>query len=336
MSKLKKISIITLVVLLALWFGGNLGFYLYLKYKVIGSENIKLINNIPEKIELKESDLEADYICFSDIRLRFPFYKEGTLRIGNVLNYTPEQNIFLSIISSVESDIYYGTYTLKIDNFHKHKYEHPSIAKKSVSQELKEILFYGDYSSRPLNEFLFAMHNSSLSDYSWWNLFKNFKLYELLHEKFMYYFDPPFKFKYYRIQTPEITGILSELKRVIRDIKRASYFFDFAVNDKSYSFSFFMRDEYDDGIELVNDIISSIEINVNPDECYKEMKKQYENNDESNYPKDLLLLSMISIEEPTIENIQMLKQSMEESERYSDNYINKYQEIIDILKSRED
>lgn len=75
-KRIKKILIGVGITFVVLWFGGNTALYLYLKYYVIKPANVDFINTVPERLKLTESKLEADWLPFINIKLKFPYYKE--------------------------------------------------------------------------------------------------------------------------------------------------------------------------------------------------------------------------------------------------------------------
>jgi len=324
--KLKIIFTIIVIFLVVLWFGGNLGLYLYLKHKIITPERVEAINQLPQTLILKESNLDSDSICFSDIKLKFPFYKDDISRITPLIYSKPDINYqSISIGTAVKKDDPTGVIHLSYHNT-------PEVDLKEEDKSIPQwfwSLLPGDYKEKSLTEATRIALNTTFSDYSFWNLNNNLKMVIPLILKLLMY--SPNNSIHFDIKTPHIDGILQEVKRTLKGKKRAFYSFNFYDKEDNYSIIYSDSDDEDDGaMDLVKNIIASIEF-IDKEECYEEMEAEYRNKAESKYPEELLLLSMISIKGPTVENLTELKQLLEEKS-YKKDDIDRIDEQIKILK----
>ena len=67
MKKSNKILLIIFILILVLWFGSNLGLYLFTNYFVVGKESIELINKVPQTINISYKQTDGQKIYFGDI-----------------------------------------------------------------------------------------------------------------------------------------------------------------------------------------------------------------------------------------------------------------------------
>ena len=324
--KLRIIFISIFIFLVVVWFGGNLGLYLYLKHKIITPERVGAINQIPQTLILKESNLDSDSICFSNLKFKFPFYKDDISLVRHLIFVNPKynyQSIWIGTLLGKDSEIKY--ITLDCSNT-------PKLELKERDESLTEwfwSLLPGDYEGKSLTEATRIALNTTFSDYSLWNLSDNLKMVIPFALKSMMYFNHDLI--YYDIRTPRIAGFLFELKRTLNGQKRVTYSFTVSEKENNYSIFYSDSDDEDDGaIEFMKNIIASIEF-IDKDECYKKMEAEYKDKENSNYPEELLLLSLISIKGPTVENLTELKKLMEEK-NYSKDDIDRLDEQIKILK----
>ncbi|MDA2920777.1 hypothetical protein MYX76_15025 [Desulfobacterota bacterium AH_259_B03_O07] len=324
--KLKIIFTIIIIFLVVLWFGGNLGLYLYLKYKIITPERVEVFNQVPKRLILKESNLDSNSICFSNLKFKFPFYKDDISLIKHLIFVNPTYNYqSIWIGTSLRKDGESKYISLNCSNI-------PKVDWIEQDRSLTEwfwSLLPGDYKEKSLTEVYRIALYTTINDYSLWNLNNNLKMVIPFALKSMKYFNDDLT--YYDTSTSNIDGLLLEIKQTVNGRERSYYNFEISENENNYSIFYSTSDEEDeDAIEFIKNIIATIEF-IDKEECYKKMEAEYKDKENSNYPEELLLLSLISIKGPTVENLTELKKLMEEK-NYSKDDIDRLDEQIKILK----
>lgn len=181
---------------------------------------------------------------------------------------------------------------------------------KSIVGRVLEIILYNK--NHTYTEYVRAAHYSRLNDYSWWNLLYNIRLFELLTLKAIGLHTSNFvNFKVYDLGTPFLRGFLRERKFLKKEEKSSSIDVSFDLKDKSYTILFIGPDEISNKSK---DIISTVQPIDDIEKNYKEMKALYKNKENSRYPEELILLSMISLKGSTKENLQELLKIMEKKQ----------------------
>lgn len=201
---LKKIFISISIILVVLWFGGNLGLYFF--FKSMLKPNIeKAIDYIPEKLILAKADIKTEPLHLMGLKLKFPFHKDEIKYINP---------LFLN-----------------------HQIGSTGIHMKDKGSV---ILFGASPIDQMLPDFFKEMHYSRLKDFSWWNIPKNIKLIQLLTLKAIAI--PAFDdFKVYDLETPYLKGFLTE--GITKNEKKSIFSFDFARKNKQYTITFIGIDE---------------------------------------------------------------------------------------------
>lgn len=314
----KKLSIILGIILIVLWFGGNLGLYIFIKYSFT-SEIEKVIDYIPEKLKLKEADVKAETLYLMGYKFKFPFYEED---IKSIAPFSFEHEFSTISISLGKKDNFEGNIFLgKIPSSFSENKE-----RSLVNKVWGRIL----YREKTYTEFMRAMHYSRLTDYSWWNLLHNIRLSELLVLKVIGL--PNYEsFKVYDLETPYFSGFLRE--GTARNKKTSSIIFSFDLifdlKGESYSIHFMAPGDISDKFK---NIISTIQPVDNIENSYKEMEALYRDK-ESRYPEELILISMITLKGSTIENLKELLRIMEEK-NYDSFYIEDVKKEIEYLEKQ--
>ena len=290
----KKISIIIGIVLLLLWFVGNLGLYLYLKYSILSKPSIKeAINYTPEKLKLVESDIKAEYLHLMGFKLKFPFHKE---------------DIKYVVPTFIDGKLWSISIFFKRDDSDKRfisfqDYEFLENIEKSFLSHLWEKIAYKDV---PFYESFKDIEHANLKDYSWWNLLSNIRLSNLL--KLKAFSTEPYEKKVYDLESPYFKGILTKFNiKPGKFIQSACYF---GWGDKSYSFDAVGSDKEIN--TTIKDMLSTIQRLDNVEESYKEIEVLYKNEENSRFPEELLLLSLISLRGSTENNLKELHKIMED------------------------
>jgi hypothetical protein len=141
-----------------------------------------------------------------------------------------------------------------------------------------------------------------MKDYSWWNLRDNQALAAKLILKAIAV--PAFaNSKVYDVETPYLHGYLrkGQLKNGYEIVE-----FTYELNGKTNTVSVLTSDTNVASKAL--DMLSTIQPVVDIDKGYQEMDAQYKHIHKTEYPKELLLLSLISIKEPTADTLKALLQ----------------------------
>lgn len=196
---LKKIFISIAIILVVLWFGGNLGLHLFFK-SMLKPDIEKAIDYIPEKLKLAKADIKTEPIHLMGLKLKFPFHKEKIKYINPLfLNHQ---------IGSI--------------GIH-------------LKDKGSAILFGASPIDQRLPNFFEEMRYSRLKDFSWWNIPKNIRLIQLLTLKAISI--PAFDdFKIYDLETPYLKGFLTE--GITKNEKKSIFSFDFARKNKQYTITF--------------------------------------------------------------------------------------------------
>lgn len=310
---IKKLSIIIVIVLIVLWFGGNLGLYLYIKY-TFGSKFGKALNYTPEKLRLTESNIEAETLHLMGLKLKFPFYEEDIRHIDPLFWFDHKLH---QIMIKIEDKgkvlvIIFNTLPNNLENI-----------EESLINKMWDRILFKKEDDRSHFGFIKASHYSRFKDYSWWNLSYNIKLSSFLVLKMLSF--ATFE-KVYDFETPYLTGFLSEGKR--NNSKRSMIDFSFAVKDIFYRITFISPYETSGEIK---DIITTVQPVENIEKSYKEIEDKYKNKGKTRYPEELLLLSMISLKGITMDSLNKLLKIMEDK-NYKPYIIDAIKKEIEYLK----
>lgn len=300
MNKPKKILLISIVVIIFLWFGSNLGLYLLTKYIVVGEERLELFNKVPESIEIKYRETDGEKIYFGDI--------EFTL--------APRGYDLVEIYPSVY-----------IDQQEVEKYSIYLILSFKYANERKRIIIDLNNTDQELVDDYIEFLNYTLNDLSLWNTLHNYNSFYKLAakwillprnndlEKYPLYIVNSQYFKgFWKISSGENT-ILSS--------------FDFSTKGKSYTIMLVDSDEVVS--TEMNNIISSIKPIEDSQNVIEILSSNYKK-EESIFEKQLSLISLISIEGPTIENLTELKKLLVQKDARTEK-IEDLQKQIEILSS---
>ena len=158
MKKSNKILLIIFILILVLWFGSNLGLYLFTKYFVVGKESIELINKVPETIDISYKETDGEQIYFGDIE--FTLAPRG--------------------YDSVE--IYPSVY---IDQQEVEKYSIYLILMFKYANERKTITIDLNNTDLKLADDYIEFSNYSIDDFSLWNTLHNYNSFYKLAAKWI-------------------------------------------------------------------------------------------------------------------------------------------------------
>ncbi len=300
MKKSNKILLIIFILILVLWFGSNLGLYLFTNYFVVGKESIELINKVPETINISYKQTDGQKIYFGDIE--FTLAPRG--------------------YDSVE--IYPSVY---IDQQEVEKYSIYLILMFKYANERKTITIYLNNTDLKLADDYIEFSNYSIDDFSLWNTLHNYNSFYKIAAKW--------------IMLPSN----ADLEKYPLSIVNTQYFkgfwkinsgkntilssFDFSTKGKSYTIMLVDSDEVVS--TEMNNIISSIKPIEDSQNVIEILSSNYKKG-VSIFEKQLALISLISIEGPTIENLTELKKLMIQEGARVDN-IDNLQKQIEILKN---
>lgn len=275
----KKLPVDIFVCFIAFWFTANLLMFLFLKYKV-GVFEIESINNVPEKLYIDKQIMEGETLHLMGYKVNFPFYSADIKEVKPTFTNNQELDNFQIKIFNNDAKGYI-TFSSDSNNFDDTGDSNGNIITKIFNTEF---------------EMRRAVHYARLKDFSLWNVRRNVLLTMMLLVKTI---ATPQLTKIYDVETPHITGLLEEYEG-----KRSIMIFTFPCGDKLNSISFI--DVGRNNKSNIKNIISTIQPVDNVEDSYDEIKTLYEGEKESLYPKELLLLSMITLKGPKIDYLKEL------------------------------
>lgn len=284
MKRIKQLVIILALVVINAWFWGNaaLQFTIYRLFSPMYFKG-SVLDQVPDKIELPESDIESENLHFFGFSIKMSFLKDARdakLNHGYMLGQL--QNISLLIYKDDRLDV-----SVRIEELA--PFFHEDIEIKTEESSLDKL--WKTVSPGPVNymETRKLTHYARLSDLSWWNLCGNFRLlpYLVLKSISMHSFAGGY-YSVYDIETPYIKGYLveSDAGRMINES------FDFELDNRSYNIDIMSRN----GAYGLRNLIGSIKPDKSVEKSYNDMSALRKNN--PGYPEELLLLSEISIKGP--------------------------------------
>ncbi len=302
MKKPKKILLISLIAMLVLWFGGNLGLYLFAKHFLIGEDRLELFNKVPETIEIKYKGTGRQTIYFGDVEFSLPLNDYSTLEIF--------------------PDVY-------IDNNSGNEYIVSMILSYKFYDNSKTLIIHMWNPDQKLAEGYIKSSHYTFDHFSLWNIPQNIQSIKLIILKWIT-LPSNSNVKRYPlsiVNTEYFKGFLktsSENKTILSS-------FDFSIRDKSYSIML-PGNNRTLVIDTMKDIISSIKPIEDIEKVAGELTSNYKN-EAVMFEKELALISLISIEGPNLDNLSELKKLLiQKGER--EKYIEDVQEQIDILKGK--
>ena len=306
---IKKVSIIIGIAIIVLWFGGNLGFYIYHK-SIFDDETEKALNKTPEKLTLSEAKVDAENISIMGFNLKFPFYKEDIISVIPLF-WEEELDTIVIFLRNRKKD----------QNFIVEFKTAPYIPEAPLFKKIKSWIVYGAGTSE--------IYYSRLTDYSWWNIRHNIRLSTLLHFKLAAL--PKYtNYQIFDLKTPYLNGFLKEGKSEYREGKFSQMVdFQFILKNKQHFIRFLSND--DETVNKARDIMTTVRPIDNIEESYKEMEVLYRSKERSRYPKELLLLSMISLKGATVDNLEELLKILE-AKNYKQSHL--IEEQIEYLKNK--
>jgi hypothetical protein len=321
---MKKALKIICSFLIVLWFGGNLGLYVYVKYfltyenKELGVQYVsrqdmrRALSYTPEKLILHKNDLDADTLRIFNYRLKFPYYKKDIINILLSFFQKDKQGLEQFAINLTGNKV-------KVINFNEVSLQHDLDSSHPMSFLDRFIGHYtGDVSDKS------RIYYSTLSDYNWWNLPRNLKLTALLLTKAALL---PVTKKIYDVETPFIKGYLTQL--TLKGINASTYNFDFSVDNKNYVLTFF----HVQSKKEILDVIASIQPVDDIEQSYNKAAASYEKKDSSNYPEEILLVSMISIKSSNTHDLKALLNVLEDK-MYHDITIEDVRKELEYLEGK--
>ena len=300
----KRVAIILTVVFLLLWFGGNLGLYLSFS-KLTGSA----FDYIPEKLSLSQADLKAQALPFDGIVINLPFDRE---KFGEVAP------LFLN------GKLY--SVSLRIKNSERTAMVHLNVMSDELKAADSSFLTAVRDSLLTTEESFYALmkasHYSRVDDYSWWNLIHNIRLSAHLVFKVMGRAGGA-QPKMYEVATPYLKGILTEQEN--KKGGRLMVDLIFAEDKKYYSITFFSVPP--EHLSEIRSILAGIQPLGDKSKAYQEMKNAFDRKANSQFSEELLLVSMMSLKGPTVDDMNQLLAVMKAKD-YKPFYIDSLKEQI--------
>jgi hypothetical protein len=293
MKIIKKLFIGTATLAIILSVLGNLGLHQVIRI-FVDPVLEQMPNHTPEKLTLAPSDMKSETLHLMGLKLRFPFDREDIVQVSP--SFDSDHNID-NILIKIENEEYTGVFLL--------------MASTDILEENGEALITKDWDRILLGEesvlgILRAVDYARRDDFSWWNLPHNIRLTMLLILKAISM--PAYEnLKVYDLKTPYLNGILRD--GITPKNQKRMVELNFAHKDVMYFVSFYGTDEVDVG--AVKEILSTIQPVAEREERYQEMKFLYDHRDQTGYPEELLLLSLISLKGPATDNLKKLLEIME-------------------------
>jgi hypothetical protein len=301
MKKPKKILLISLIVILVLWFGSNLGLYLITKHIVIREDRLELFNKVPDTIEIPYKEIEGQKIYFGDIEFELPFNNYESVYTSSGIN-----------INENETD----KYSTSLSMLYEYAEKRISIMIYLWNPDLKTANSYIEFA------------NYTFDDFSVWNTLYNYNSFHKLVAKSIFLPSNNDLGKY--PLSIVNTKYLKAFWTINSGKKTSSSNIEFSKNDKFYTIYLFGGDDKVITDDMKN-IIASIKPIEDKEKVTKELLSDYKNK-ESLIDKELALTSLISIEGPTIENLTELKNLLIQKGDKAE-FIDSNQEQIDILSN---
>lgn len=288
------------------WFGINLGLF-FLVMTVCSPVLQTKINFVPDKLSLPKAEIQSDSFYFSGFRMNFPFYK------SDIKNAWPTfYNHQLILITVFLAD------NLKhsIISFDITQNIMPSSEETALDKSIDWLLNKEDKS---YFENLAEIHNARLIDYSAWNLRANLRLAANLTLKAIAV--PQYDLVDYKVSEVDTPYLKGYLINGLTSKNRYLIHFTFLTNGRSYNISGIVSDKtvYD---KLLASLGSIQPVNSS------EMRRMRQHEEKSQYPKELLLLSSIANNGPTLDN---LNEFLKIEEKHSNNKI-----VIESIKQEID
>lgn len=274
--------------IIVLWFVANLAIYAFIRTAIPPAFEPK-IDYVPEKLKLSDSVTEFDSIYLRDFKLKFPFYKEDIKTAYPFFLEHRLRNITI-ILGNKKGAIFVDEIPDSLPE-----------AKTSITGEIKNWLL-DETTYESYFKTMRQVHYASLKDYSWWDLRYNLRLALKLTLKLISI--PTFdNLKVYEVETPHLIGYLTKGRSKNNHV---SIDFEFPGKGTTYSLHAITAD---DGVaNKIMAILGSIQPASGINEGYRIMVAQYNNKHTTRYSPDLLLLSLISLQGPTLNNLKELLQ----------------------------
>lgn len=283
---MKKAAKFIGIILIVLWFGGNLGLYVYLK-RTFSPEIEETSYYTTEKLKLHESPTDSESLDFYGYTVKFPFYSRNIIRIIPVFERREDSDEhFLISMNREYISIWKLAPVMKVDK---------PLWKKIIFQNLSRF------------EIIKIMYFSNISNYSWWNLFHNVKLLNGLGlvKRMNLKVTVHKPYRAYDIETPFLTGFLQEKSTTGEQWKLN---FTFELEGETYSITYSGLGEK--RLSKFKDIISTIQPIRDVNDSYRAMEGLYKAKGKTRYPEELILMSMISLKGSTTENLKELLRVM--------------------------
>ena len=184
--KLKKILIITGVVLIVLWFGANGAMYLYIVKTFINPDNEKYMNSTPESMVLDVPPAEGVPIELMGIQMNLPLMNDKIEEVW--VSFWDHEIWMVSIHYSNEDIPFEISFEREIRVFEGSSVDRICSFNYSSGYEVQR-----------------SVQNASLDDFSLWNIPCNYWLSQLLILKAI---SSPMHYKAFELKTPYLQGFM--------------------------------------------------------------------------------------------------------------------------------
>jgi len=331
---MKKAFKIIGIILIVLWFGGNLALYLLLNEMLISNTSKKYINNIPEKLYLQESVKEGDTLQLMDFELRFPFYKDDIKYVIPMFMNRKLSNVIVRLdeYEHVHFSSYFEiTEEMQKENTFKYNLENVEEEKETFSDKFWDAIYSVTHANygEPFYEMFRKAQYSSMNNFSWWNLPQNIRLGNFLILKAIESGNAD-EINLFDVETQHVKGILSD--KITNDSGLSINDFYFKLDNISYSIGILAKINGITDMQ-VNNIISSINQVSDKEKSYNRLRSLFKNKGTTKYPEELLILSLMSFEGTSVERLNELLQIMIDKS-YPSYIIEEVKKEIRFLESR--
>jgi hypothetical protein len=274
-----------------------LGLYLFTKHFLIGEERLELFNKTPEIIDISYKEVEGRKIQFGDFELILPFKDFTSIEIS------PDAYIYEN-----QDEDYFVTLTLY------YKY----------GDDRKTFMIHLWKPDQKWAERYIKSSNYTFDKFNSLNTLQNINSLDLLVSKWMFLpSDNDIRKQPKIVNNQSLKGFWS----TSFDNKWNFSSFDFSTKGKSYTIMLVDSDEVVS--TEMNNIISSIKPIEDSQNVIEILSSNYKKG-VSIFEKQLALISLISIEGPTIDNLSELKKLLIQKGARTEN-IEDIEKQIDIL-----
>ncbi len=283
MAKFKKYWLICGIFFASLWFIGIVLLHIYKEIVIVPVFN-EIGDYKPEKMVVSEAQFNEERINLIGLNMVLPIYNNEVKSVYPVFINHQLHSLALTLVGKDKT----GSGSILFDTF-------PDETKRTGGFSFRTLLNLLTPEDRSLFEFEKSIQYARVKDFSWWNLVYDIRLMLLLTQKAIrvpaYQSD-----KVFSLETPYLSGILLEGKKL--ENNKTITNFKFRLRRAYYSLTFIMIDH---NPEKIRNIVSTIR----EGDIHNSAKAR------SKYPEELLLLSEISSDGTSIQDLTKLLNIME-------------------------